>query len=382
MKTIRVLHVIKTLSLGGAETNLFNLVSAMGRGEHHVAYSFGGQIESRFKKRGVRLYKYADGSHKIKSLATPLVVGRLARYILANDIRVVHTHIFNAHVWGALAAKLTGRKLVEHVHDFRYIDRAARESGRCFVDQYRYAEKMKNVSDGVILLTEQNREYVLAHRLCAPEKVWLIRNGIRIAGPGAPTPDGVRERLALPPGGPVFLTPARMSPEKNINLLFEVVPRVVRECPQARFLAVGDGPFLETYRRKAVGEGLEAYLRFTGFEPDIRGLLGVSTAFVLPSFLELHPVSLLEALSMKVPAVVSESAGCNREVLTHGKNAFLLDPHSPDEWAAVLVGLARDPGLGRAMGEEGYELCRREFDIEKTAARIGGVYEKVLAGPS
>src|SRR5437870_1870925 len=123
MRKIRVLHIIKTLNLGGAETNLFNLVNAMdpGKFEAHVAYSFGGEIETRFKRAGVRLFKYAEGSHRVRSLASLAIILRLMRYILANDIDMVHTHIFNAHVWGLIAAKLTGRRVIEHVHDFRYL---------------------------------------------------------------------------------------------------------------------------------------------------------------------------------------------------------------------------------------------------------------------
>ena len=136
MKKIRVLHIIKTLSLGGAETNLLNLVYAMNENqlvEAHVAYSWGGEIEERFLQNGVRLFKYSDENHRIKSLATLGIVFRLAKYILQHDIHIVHTHVFNAHVWGALAARLTGRKVVEHVHDFRYIDLKDRErGGYCF----------------------------------------------------------------------------------------------------------------------------------------------------------------------------------------------------------------------------------------------------------
>src|ERR1700693_1012346 len=105
---IRVLHVIKTLSLGGAETNLLNLVQAIDRErfEIHVAYSYGGQIEKRFKDAGVRLFKYASKNHKIKSLASFAIVRRLAMYMSEKDIAIVHTHNFNAQFWGLMAAKL------------------------------------------------------------------------------------------------------------------------------------------------------------------------------------------------------------------------------------------------------------------------------------
>ncbi|MBI4432527.1 MAG: glycosyltransferase family 4 protein [Candidatus Omnitrophica bacterium] len=369
MKKIRVLHVIKTLSLGGAETNLLNLVAAMPGTHTHVAYSFGGEIESRFQKGGVRLYKYAQASHKIKSPATACIVYRLARYILKHDIQIVHTHVFNAHVWGALAAKLTGRKVVEHVHDFRYIDRQGRENGSLKISQYDYAIRMKNWSDGVILLTSQNRDFVLQNRLCPPERVWLIRNGI----PLQPAPVETR------PEEKVFLIPARISSEKNIHLLFQIAPHLQKECPQVRFLIAGEGPLLETYRQRVLKEGLESILQFIGFHPDIRSLLANAQAMILPSFLELHPVSILEALSLKKPVLVSKGVGCNSEVFTDGVDALLLDPHVPEEWTRAIVRLVHSPEWGRMIGGNGYELCRREFDIRNTAGQIQKVYQALLS---
>jgi len=369
----RVLHVIKTFSLGGAETNLLNLVQAMdpARVETHVAYSFGGEIEERFKSEGVRLFKYAEGSHKIKSLATPFIVLKLAAYILRHRIDVVHTHLFNAHVWGGAAARLTGRKVVEHVHDFRYIDETEREKGGYHVDQFRFIRQTKNLSDAVVVLTAHNKEFLLEEGLQPLEKIWLIRNGIAPAAVPGENGGGIAGRK-------IFLVTARIAAEKNIDLLFRVAPEVAKVCPEALFVVAGDGPLLEEYRLRAETEGLGNFLQFIGYRADVKELLKTAYALVLPSFLELHPISILEALNAGVPVVVSRGVGCNSEVFTQGENAFLLDPHEPAEWTQTLIALARDPERRRRIGEEGYRLCRKEFNIHRVAERIEGLYETLL----
>ncbi|MCK4946997.1 MAG: hypothetical protein KAS46_01360, partial [Candidatus Aureabacteria bacterium] len=72
MKKIKVLHLIKTLSLWGAELNLFNLTRHIDprHFETHIGYSTGGEFEKRFKESGIKLFKFAEGSHKIKSFAS------------------------------------------------------------------------------------------------------------------------------------------------------------------------------------------------------------------------------------------------------------------------------------------------------------------------
>lgn len=121
MKPIKVLHIIKTLSLGGAEVNLLNLARTVdqNRFELHVAYSYGGELEEKFKAAGLKIFKYASKDYKVKSPVTAAIVARLCRYIIKNKIQIIQTHTFSAHIWGSLAAKLTGCKIIEHVHDFR-----------------------------------------------------------------------------------------------------------------------------------------------------------------------------------------------------------------------------------------------------------------------
>src|SRR6185436_8235882 len=105
---IRVLHIIKTLDLGGAETNLFNLVQVADPSKVvvHVAYSAGGEIEEKFKKSGVALFKYASENYRVKSIATLFIILKLVGYIRKNKIHIIHTHNFSAHIWGSLAAKI------------------------------------------------------------------------------------------------------------------------------------------------------------------------------------------------------------------------------------------------------------------------------------
>ena len=124
MEKIRVLHLIKTLNLGGAEKNLYNLVNSFNsnRVETHVGFSYGGEFEEEFRKSGVRLFRFSDTKDKIKSLKSFSIIFQLVKFIIANRIQIIHTHCFSTLIWGAIAAKLTGRKLLEHVHDSRYVD--------------------------------------------------------------------------------------------------------------------------------------------------------------------------------------------------------------------------------------------------------------------
>ncbi len=382
-KKIKVMHIIKTLGLGGAETNLCNLVQAtdLERFEVHVAYSFGGEIESRFQDGGIKLFKYADAMHKVKSPASLAIIWRLVRYILKNDIQIVHTHNFTGHVWGTLAASLTGRKVVEHVHDFRYMERGEFLRRQGVSNQYRFTRYLKDLSHAVIVLTKQNRDFILENRFHAPAKIKEIKNGIPIYSNGASRVydrAAIRERLDIPEGSLVVLTPARMSAEKNLDLFFRIAPKIAERVPNILFLISGNGPLLESSLERCKEMRLEKNLRFIGFYQNVDELLAVSDLFLLPSFLELHSISVLEAMSMKVPVLISEDVGCHNEFIASWENGVLLDPFSEEEWVEAILRLAADRDLRLEIGRRGYETCVEQFNIKKISKEIEEVYAELV----
>jgi glycosyltransferase involved in cell wall biosynthesis len=108
-------------------------------------------------------------------------------------------------------------------------------------------------------------------------------------------------------------------------------------------------------------------------------LLAVSDVFLLPSFLELHSIAILEALKMKLPVVVSQGVGCNDEFIQSGQNGFLCDPFQEQPWIDALTQLVNNPDLRTSVGAKGYETCQKLFNIRDTAARFEKVYEGVLS---
>lgn len=378
---IKVLHIIKTLGLGGAETNLLNLAGAFdaGKVESHVAYSYGGEIEQRFRTAGVQLFRYAGNSHRVKSLHTVAIVLRLAAYIRKHRIDIVQTHNFNGHIWGLLAAKLSGAKVIEHVHDFRYTptDELAKRHG--LLDQYKFIKYFRNQSDRVIVLTKDHADYVVRQHIATADRVLEMQNGIPLDDAPAVGSNPLRAQFGIPAESTVILTSARMDPTKNIDLILRIAARVVQQAPQAVFLVAGSGSHLDEYRQRGRESGLEHQVRFIGFHQDMYALLAASDIFLLPSFLELHSIAILEALKMKLPVVVSQGVGCNDEFIDSGRNGFLCDPFDEAPWIEALVLLVNDPDRRRRIGQQGHATCRERFDIHDTAARFEDVYEALLA---
>ncbi|MBF0485073.1 MAG: glycosyltransferase family 4 protein [Candidatus Omnitrophica bacterium] len=382
MKKMRVLHIIKTLDLGGAETNLLNLAEALDstRVETFVAYSSGGALEERFKKAGVKLFKFSEKDHKIKSFATFGIIRKLSRFIHQEKIDIVHTHTFSAHIWGGLAAKLSGVRLLEHVHDFRYFEPEEFIRRRGMNKQFKFVHYLKNFSDRVVVLTQKNIEFIAQHHLYLPARVRELHNGIFLpkqCAKDAAMAEAWREKLGIAPGSFVILTVARLSPEKNVDLIVRIAPQVIAENSQAVFVIAGDGPLLSFFQDQVQDKGLSRNIRFVGFVDDVRGLLNLADVFLLPSFMELHSIAVLEAMSVGAAIVISRDVGCHNEFITDRQNGVLLDPFSDEGWASALIWLMRDPQARKDMGRSAFKTCQERFDIHGTARRFEEIYAEL-----
>jgi glycosyltransferase involved in cell wall biosynthesis len=381
-KRMRVLHVIKTLSLGGAEANLYNLVKASDRDrfEVHVAYSYGGEFEPALRELGVRLCKFAERSHRVRSLASAGIILRLAWYLLRHRIRVVHTHNYNAHVWGAIAAKLVFARVVEHVHDSRYEDAEyLRTHGILRPEQFQQARYFARLSDRIVVLTQRNERYLTGRLAIPARKVVRQGNGIPLDRATALKRQALRAELGIRPEQHVVFAAGRLSPEKNMSSIVMMAAMVKRTDPDTVFLVAGSGPeqavIEERIRRLRVADTV----RLLGFRSNILELLEAVDIFIQPSLLELQSVTMLEAMSLGIPVIVSKGVGCNDEFLAHGRTGFLLDPTQPQLWAETISRLVRDAALAVDVGREGRRLVESRCDIRQTMQQFERWYTE-LAG--
>jgi glycosyltransferase involved in cell wall biosynthesis len=144
--------------------------------------------------------------------------------------------------------------------------------------------------------------------------------------------------------------------------------------PSWEVVIVGDGPYLPSL--KAISERLGREVRFTGFLPnksaELTELFETSSIFVLPSYAENFPVSLLEAMDAGLAIVTTQGTGCAEVV---GDAAMLVQPGDVDGLKEHSEHLTRDTGLRQQLGE----AARRRVESSYSWERVGHLYEEVLS---
>lgn len=185
---------------------------------------------------------------------------------------------------------------------------------------------------------------------------------------------------AIPAGAPVFLLLGRMLRDKGIMEYVAAARRVRETLPSARFLLVGDTDSnpasLSVHWLAALNR--EGVVEYRPGVKDVRPLLAECTCYVLPSYHEGLPRTILEAMSTGRPIITTDVLGCRETILDAGpadservragRNGLLVPHRQEVPLAIAMLRMARDPLLAAEMARESRAIAEKRFDV----GRING----------
>lgn len=225
----------------------------------------------------------------------------------------------------------------------------------------------KYFSDAIIAVSNQEAKHALSVGL--PSKlVNVIPNGVDIPSPkncGYRTK--IREELKISTDDIIVGFVGRLDYQKAPELLIQAF-LLMENNPRAQLIFIGDGPQLnylkETYSKK---------IRFLGYKLNPVDYLSAIDIFVLPSRYEGMSYSLLEAMSIGLPVIVSSVTG-NQELVQSGVNGLVIPPDSPNELAKALEALISNKNLREKMGSCSAKLVQKLYSKERMIEQTVNLY--------
>ncbi len=364
---VRILHVIDSLDLGGAQTALLNLVKYADRARfhHEIASMHGdGMFAAAFQALGVPVHSLS--AHRWP----PGYLAHLPGLLRRGKFDVVHCHLFASNWIAKPLAALLGARCIYH-HDqcndaFRTGSPAA-----IFVDTL-----TNQLSTRILAVSRSVEEFNLRIEGISPEKVTYLPNSVDLAE-FRPADESARraakEKFGLPAAAFVIGGVGRLTPQKNFGLLLDAAqPILERRTVLALF---GDGPEEAVLRRRA-GE----QVRFFGAVTDRASIYAALDVMVLPSRFEGLPMTVLEAMAGGVPVLASAVDGV-REIATDGENALLAPSENGNLFRVALARLRADAALRMRLAAAARALAESRFDARKLAAQLEHWYLHDLASP-
>lgn len=236
-----------------------------------------------------------------------------------------------------------------------------------------------SLSDRIVALTEHNRRLVLQLGASA-EKIILVPNGVNLDEYA----NLQRSKKALDDlctDGPVLLYAGRIDWNKQLEKVVFSMPLILKEFPYAKFVIVGPdyANYASSLLSLAVKLNVENSLIITGKVSKERLLefYSIADIFLLPSSYEGFGLSMLEAMSSKIPVIVSSSGGPG-DILSHGVNAILLKNVTPSEIFNAVYAILTDHSLREAIIKNAFELVKRRYTWKTVVKKLEMVYGQVL----
>ena len=368
---VRVLHLIVTLTVGGAEEHILSLVRNLERERFDPAVCClgeSGPIGREIRDAGVPVFALGRlGKGGFDRKIIPQLTGLMRR----EKIGLVHSHMYHANFYGRLSSFRAGIPIVCSVHNTYTHPKFHRRIANWWLG--------KN-TPRILAGSEAIRNDIVIYDRVFPQKILVIPYGVDTEKFDIPLGrEEAGRKLGLPEGRFIVGTVGRLEEQKAQIDLVEAVGMLRRQGEQVTLLLVGSGREEERLRDKVRREGLSDNVIFLGTRRDLPELFRAMDVFALPSLWEGLPLALLSAMASGLPVVVTPVGGIP-EVVRDGVNGFFVPPGDPLALAATLRRVREDPGAALACGEAAAETVRVEYSTRRNAERIMEVYEEVLRG--
>lgn len=365
----RILHVIATMPVGGAENVLLTTLRRLDPKQYQsvvCCIQDKGVLGAEVEKLGIQLIEL----HKLqKGGWDSSIIDDLVAVIQRENIDLVHGHLYHANLYARFAAKRAKVPSVITVHNTY----AKRKWHRQLLNWY-----LARSSAKIIAVSDSIRDDVIQFDRVSPDKVVTILNGIDTERSQSSLSQAeARLRLQLPEHAKVTVTIGRLVEQKGHTILLQALQKLKQQGSSDVYaVLVGDGPWRQRLQDRAKALGLEKQIRFLGTRTDIGDILRAADLYIMPSLWEGLGLALLEGMAAGLPVLASRVGGMI-EVLGEGQYGYLVPANDVAALAQQLSALLA-PGKDLSQMASAAQKRVTDFSATRMVAAIEAVYTSVL----
>ena len=289
----------------------------------------------------------------------------LTRFLKQEKPDVTLGYTVKPVVYGAIAAKRAGVKNINCLitgGGYTFVSRSVKARILGMIVRNLYRAGLLNATH-VIFQNKDDRKEVCAKHLVNKKKCSYV-NGSGV---------NIDHFKPLPfPEEPVFFMLSRLLKSKGVGEYLEAARTVKKQYPQAEFKLLGkyeyvmqdamDHDYVESFIKDGTIERFEE-------TDDVRPYYEKCSVYVLPSYREGTPRTVLEAMAMGRPIITTDTQGC-RETVIDGVNGFLVPVKNSDVIAEKMIWFIEHPEAIRKMGQQSCQYAAEKFDVNKVNAEM------------
>jgi glycosyltransferase involved in cell wall biosynthesis len=363
--SLRVLHIIGSLGLGGAQVSLRTIVENMQDETEHVVYP---------------LRPHASDIHIDTETVRPPYPNYDPRKFFtiislckSRRIDIIHAHLSKPIIGALLAAPHIPSKVIIHEHSSVF-DRRTSFPGYAML-----LRLLRKRASAVIAVSHCVADALNAKMGIPIEQISIIPNAVEFKtfDPTRISRMQARRKYGFTDDDIVLGFVGRLDAIKGPDLAVEALARLSAGWAGYRLILAGTGSMEHKLRKTARELGIAEKVRFMGIVDDVPQVMAACDIGLLPSRDEALGISGLEFMRMKVPLVCS-GAGGMAEYAVDRSTAMVTSENTPEDIAVAIAETVHDAALRAHLVEAAYKACDR-FSVEAQIQSLSDLYRKVAA---
>lgn len=286
------------------------------------------------------------------------------RIIKKKKIDLIHSYTIKPNIYGSIAARLCGVKQVYPTLN---------GIGYAFTGKGFKAKFTRLIASNLYRLAFKCSKKVFFHN--HDDVDLMVRSGLvkrrkTVVTLGSGINMEHYKRKAFP-DKISFLLISRLLKAKGVMEYLKAAEKVSKKYPEIEFNLVGPvDPNPTGIKLNEIQEFInQKIIIYHGEQPDVRTFLHKTAVYVLPSYREGVPLSVLEAMSTGRAILVTDVPGC-RETVENGKNGFAVEPYNAEALAEKMSWMIENPGKVKEMGNNSLVIAKEKFEVSRVNSLI------------
>lgn len=379
---IRLLHLVRSLKIAGAEILLVHYIRALGTERYeHFVYNFGhdGPIRGRLEDLGISVTigpKRASIKNPIKfSISLFSLVNDLIKFIKSNHIQMIQSHLSDANQLAVVVAKLAKIPVFPTIHStMEFEDIRSKWDPRVCLSKVIYFF-ISILADRIIAVSEEVKEITRTQFHLKASKIVVVKNGIilrefntRSAELANEFPDAVNRLKIIAVG--------RLNYSKGFDVIVRAIAEAVKSGDSRFFVMLVGGGDGKTLIEELINDlGVGSQVKLLGIRQDVVELMRSSDLMVIPSRFEGLSLAMIEAMACGLPIIASDAPGL-KTYITNEKTGLLFPLDDHKAMAKCILRLAADKDLRIKLSQEAGKMYKNDFDMYRNIRPLDKLFQK------
>lgn len=383
MQPIKILHLIPTLTSGGAERQLVNnICNTSPNAFLHCVCTFGKPdfFAPMITQAGHQVLELnISGKHPWFS-----AVRKILPVIREYKPDVIQTWLYDANIVGRLAHLFhTKIPLINTLQTPNYEPEAIKAGNwsPTKVEALRRIDKltMSLAETHFVACSHYVRKSYQKRMGISDSQITVIYNSVdpELLVSAEGEPQRIRQELEIPADGFVYISVGRLDAAKNHLFLLQSFKKILSNVPQAYLIIVGTGPLEQELKDSSNSLGINHRMRFLGRRTDVGACLEMADVFVFPTLFEGFSLALAEAIFKRLPCIASRIEVL-QEAITENETGLLFDPAVQSELAEAMIKIYNQPELRRRFVEIALRDAEKRFHIRATIPKWENLYHQLI----